>query len=118
LLEILVPFAFSFFVKMNENLIECFSRHRRADASNKDHTSMLREKLNVKVQEYYHPAQKPLGAGLWLDRPELPTSAEVMDMDDDSATSDVVEIAPNNIEGPWESKGESWPKLPHTCCIR
>ena len=103
---------------MNEDLIERFSRHRRADGPSNDRTSMLREKLNPKVQEYYQPAQKPLGAGPYLDRPEIPTSAEVMDMDDDSATSDVVEIAPNNIEGPWESKGESSPKLPQTCGIR
>lgn len=103
---------------MNENLIERFLRHRRADSPNKDQTSMLREKLNPRVREYYYPAQKPLGAGPWLDRPELPTSAEVMDTDDASVSSDVVEIAPNKIEGPWESKGESSPKLPQTCGIR
>jgi helicase required for RNAi-mediated heterochromatin assembly 1 len=92
---------------MNEDLIERFSRNRRADAGRKEHSSPMREKLNWKVQEYFQPAQKPLSAGPWLHRPELPTSAEVLDIDGDSATSDVVEIAPNEIEGPWESKGES-----------
>lgn len=92
---------------MNENLIERFSRNRRAEAFSANKTSMLREKLNIKVQEYYQPVQNPLSAGPWLDRPELPTSAEVMDMDGDSEGSDIVEIAPNQIEGPWESKGRS-----------
>ena len=77
---------------------------------------MLREKLNLKVQEYYQPAQKPLSAGPWLDRPELPTSAEVLDIDGDSESSDVVEIAPNKIEGPWKSKGESSLSIPPSRC--
>jgi helicase required for RNAi-mediated heterochromatin assembly 1 len=101
---------------MNENLFERFSRNRRADAGSKDQSSPMREKLNTKVQEYYQPAQKPLGAGPWLDRSELPTSAEVLDIDDESMGSDVVEIAPNKIEGPWGSKGESLLRIPPSRC--
>jgi hypothetical protein len=101
---------------MNEDLIERFSRHRRANAGSKNQSSMLREQLNPKVHEYYQPAQKPLSAGPWLDRQELPTSAEVMDIDGDSATSDVVEIAPNKVDGAWESKGESSLGIPPSRC--
>jgi hypothetical protein len=101
---------------MNEDLIERFSRHRRADTGSKEKSSVLREKLNPKVQEYFQPSQKPLSAGSWLDRAELPTSAEVLDIDGDSATSDVVEIAPNKVEGAWESKGESSLGIPPSRC--
>jgi hypothetical protein len=112
-LEQLPTLKFSF-INMNENLIERFSRNRRADAPNRDQSSLLREKLNIKVQQYYEPSQKPLGAGQWLDCPEMPTSAEVMDMDGDSLSSDIIEIAPNIVEGPWESKGEFLPTKPQS----
>ena len=94
---------------MNEDLIEVFSRNRRAKASNKTSAeeSQPPPKVNGDIFKYYQPVQKPADAGRWLDRPELPTSIEIMDMDDDSSSSDVVEITPNKIEGPWESKGES-----------
>lgn len=99
---------------MNENLIEVFSRNRRANAQNKSQAeaSLLPPKLNPNVCKYYDQAQKPSGAGPWLDCTEMPTSAEIMDMDGDSANSDIVEIAPNKIDGPWESKGESLPVTP------
>lgn len=101
---------------MNEDLIERFTCNRRANAPSRDQSSPMRETLNLKVQEYYHPAQRPLSAGPWLDRPELPTSAEVLDIDGDSESSDAVEIAPNRVEGEWKSKGESSLSIPPSRC--
>jgi len=104
---------------MNEDLIEVFSRNQRAKTLNKNpaEESLLPPKLNGDILKYYQSVQKPADAGRWLDRPELPTSTEIMDMDDDSLSSDVVEITPNQIEGPWESKGISLLRMPQCRCI-
>lgn len=98
---------------MNENLIERFSRARRGIAKNNNDDRaqaevwLLPRKLNSAVRQYYQPVRKPAEAGRWLDRPEMPNSAEIMDTEEGgSSSSDVVEIVPNRLEGAWESKGK------------
>ncbi|KAM0718692.1 hypothetical protein Q7P37_005763 [Cladosporium fusiforme] len=95
---------------MNGTLLERFDREKRSQmgARNTQQTAevwLLQPKLNARVREYYQPTRKPADAGPWLDRPELPTAAEILDVEGDgSSTSDVVEIVPNRVEGAWESK--------------
>lgn len=98
---------------MNDNLLEKFELAKRSKRGNRDDKQtaevwLLPPKLNASVREYYQSTKKPADAGPWLDRPELPTTAEILDDDGDgSSTSDVVEIVPNRAEGAWESKGQS-----------
>jgi helicase required for RNAi-mediated heterochromatin assembly 1 len=93
---------------MNEDLIERFKRTKNGQRGNKIQAEilLLPQKLNNKVRQYYEPAKKPSEAGPWLNRPEIPTSNEIMDIDDDSSNSEVVEIAPNRETGGWESQGK------------
>lgn len=97
---------------MNDNLLEKFELAKRSKRGNRDNKEtadvwLLPPKLNASVREYYQPTRKPADAGSWLDRPELPTTAEILDDDGDSSSaSDVVEIVPNRAEGAWESKGQ------------
>lgn len=105
---------------MNENLLERFTRHKHGargggGGSNNNYNNdrqkadiwVLPQKLNLKVREYYEIARKPADAGPWIDRPELPTSAEILDHDGEgSSSSEIVEIVPNKPQGAWESKGE------------
>jgi helicase required for RNAi-mediated heterochromatin assembly 1 len=94
---------------MNEDLLERFKRHKGAHRGNKIQVELLLlpQKLNNKVRQYYEPAKKPSDAGPWLNRPEMPTSDEIMDIDtDDSSNPDIVEIVPNRETGGWESQGK------------
>jgi helicase required for RNAi-mediated heterochromatin assembly 1 len=93
---------------MNEDLIERFKRTKGAHRGNKIQAEilLLPQKLNNKVRQYYEPSKKPSEAGAWLHRPEMPTSNEIMDIDDDSSNPEIVEIAPNRETGGWESQGE------------
>ena len=94
---------------MNENLSERFGRSRKAfrPAREEANVWILPQKLNPKVSEYFEAAKKPVDGGPWLDRPEIPTSGEVLDRDTDGgSSSSVVEIVPNRPEGAWESKGD------------
>lgn len=100
---------------MNEDLIERFKRHKGANRSNKTQVEvlLLPQKLNNRVRQYYEPVKNPSQAGPWLNRPELPTSDEIMDIDsDNSSNPDIVEIAPNRETGGWESQGKSSPHSP------
>lgn len=94
---------------MNEDLIERFRRNKGAHRSNKIQAEilLLPQKLNTRIRQYYEPAKKPSDAGPWLDRPEMPTSDEIMDIDsDNSSNPDIVEIVPNRETGGWESQGK------------
>ena len=96
---------------MNEDLIERFKRAKgkMPHRSNTTQTEiwLLPQKLNNRVRQYYEPVKKPSEAGPWLDRPEVPMSDEILDIDsDNSSSSDVVEIVPIRETGGWESQGE------------
>ena len=94
---------------MNEDLLERFRRSKGSHRGNKTQVEalLLPPKLNNRVRQYYEPAKKPLEAGPWLHRPEVPTSNEIMDIDnDDSSNPEIVEIVPNRETGGWESQGK------------
>lgn len=93
---------------MNEQLQERFGRSRRAFRKEKQQVELrvIPPVLNPKVREYFEEGKKKVDGGLWLDRPEIPSSEEVLDIETDgSSSSDVVEIVPNRPKGAWESKG-------------
>ncbi|GAB7362881.1 hypothetical protein MBLNU230_g3183t1 [Neophaeotheca triangularis] len=89
---------------MNESLIEKWGKSKKASgpAGQRADVWLLPQRLNLAVREYYEKAPPPSNG--WTARPEVPTSAEVLDTDGDSADSEVVEIVPNKREGAWESK--------------
>lgn len=92
---------------MNEHLEERFSKRSKKQAPAPGDTAAERPmafKLNHRVAKYF---EKLVDGPGWLSKPELPTSAEVMDHDDDNnSSSDVVELEPNRPFGAWESKEE------------
>ena len=97
------------FAAMNENLVERFGRSRRGVRSDTEQAQVwiLPQKLNLKVRQYFEDANKPVDGGHWLSRPEIPTSAEVLDKDTGGSTSSSeVELVPNRRKGAWDSKGE------------
>ncbi|KAK3117984.1 hypothetical protein LTR53_000136 [Teratosphaeriaceae sp. CCFEE 6253] len=94
---------------MNEGLFERFGRSRRTvRPSGEEAEIWIRPpQLNLKVRQYFQDAKKPVEGGSWLDRPEIPTSGEILDTDaatTSSGSSDIVEIVPNKPVGAWESK--------------
>jgi hypothetical protein len=94
---------------MNEDLIERFKRSKQGNPVSRTQVELriLPQKLNTKVSKYFEPSKKPSEAGPWLDRHELPTSSEILDIEGDNTSgSDIVEIVPNKETGAWESKGE------------
>lgn len=110
---------------MNEHLSERFGRSRRGvrPPNGQAVVLLLPPQLNLKVRQYFEDSKKPVDGGLWLDRPEIPTSAEVLDKETGgSHTSSEVELKPNlrkgaygskgkrpnRPEGSWESRGELW----------
>ncbi|RAH68172.1 putative DEAD box helicase involved in nonsense mediated decay [Aspergillus aculeatinus CBS 121060] len=56
------------------------------------------------IRNYLFPS-KPETPEPWLNRPELPSSAEIMGIaEEDEDDENFVDLAPNNIFGPWESE--------------
>ena len=97
---------------MKENLLERFARSKhgpRAENKQKVDIWVLPQKPNLKVREYYQNTRKPANAGPWVDRPEVPTAAELLDQDGEgSSSSEIVEIVPNKPKGAWESTGKQY----------
>ena len=94
---------------MNEHVQERFGRSRKPAKVPPDQAEVwiLPQRLNEKVREYFEPPKKPVQGGHWLNRPEIPTSAEVLDKDTGGSTSSSeVELVPNRRKGAWESKGK------------
>ena len=94
---------------MNEHLAERFGRSRRGERSPTGHAEVMLvpPQLNRKVREYFDEAQKPVDGGPWLSRPEIPTSAEVLDIDTGgSHSSSEVSLMCNRRKGAWSSKGK------------
>nr|OQO30883.1 hypothetical protein B0A51_01507 [Rachicladosporium sp. CCFEE 5018] len=62
-------------------------------------------KLNPHVRQYFEPATKPNDAGPWLERLEIPSPAELLELNPDvTDASDIVSVVPNKPIGAWESK--------------
>lgn len=94
---------------MNEHIQERFGRSRNAFKTPRDQAQVwiIPQQLNEKVRQYFDPPKKPVAGGHWLKRPEIPSSAEVLDKDTGGSTSSSeVELVPNRKKGAWESKGE------------
>ena len=95
---------------MNEHISERFGRSRRAfrPPTGQAQVWLVPQQLNTKVREYFEEAKKPVDGGAWLSRPEIPTSAEVLDVETGgSHSSSEVELRCNRKKGVWPSKGES-----------
>lgn len=94
---------------MNEHILERFRRGTKPARGEREQAAVwiLPQKLNLKVRQYFDEARRPVDGGLWLNRPEIPTSGEVLDIETNgSSSSGVVEIVPNKLNGAWESKGQ------------
>ncbi|KAK6392349.1 hypothetical protein LTR65_003805 [Meristemomyces frigidus] len=83
---------------MNEHIAERFGRSRNGVRTETEEVQVWikPQKLNANIRQYFDDAKRPVDGGSWLDRPEIPSSGEVLDTDTGSATSsDIVEIVPN-----------------------
>jgi len=94
---------------MNENLVERFGRARKGTRPVHGQAQLWLQgpQLNLQVRQYFATSNQAAAGPEWTQRPELPTSAEILDTDSGSASSEVVEIVPNRPTGAWESKGQS-----------
>lgn len=95
---------------MNEHLLERFGRSKKTKGPATDQVLIwvAPPKLNDKVRQYYEEADQPVEGGSWLDRPEIPTSAEILDLETaDTTASGEVELKANRWKKAWRSKGES-----------
>lgn len=92
---------------MNEDLLERFGRAKKGVRSQTQKVEVWLQpaKLNTRIREYCE--QEAADGGSWLSRPEIPTTAELMDTDtSSSASSDIVEIATNKPVGAFGGKEE------------
>lgn len=89
---------------MNEHLSERFGRSKRGVKGSRGPTQaevwLLPPKLNTRIREYYEA--QPVEGGSWLQRPEFPTSEEILDKDSSSSSSSMIEICPNKPKGAFE----------------
>lgn len=75
-------------------------------------TDSLPPRLNSMIREYFEEAKRQVDGGTWLERPEIPTSREMLDLDEcpaenGSTGSGAVSLTPNKKVGGWPSKGLS-----------
>lgn len=103
---------------MNEHRSEKFGRQPRrsrhnqqpqcAASANTERAEVLLvpPKLNPKIFEYTKLVLVGKTRSSWLNRSELPSEEEVLDMENSNESNpSVVEILPNKPVGPWDSKG-------------
>lgn len=100
---------------MNSHLMERFDGARFSEPAQTDGDSIPRplpELPNDDIREYFTPKDPPIVGGSWLEKPEFPTPAEIMDGPTGSVKGkgkiiDVEEdLRPNKIEGAYESNEE------------
>lgn len=96
---------------MNANLQERFGRSRKAFKEEIGQVELwaLPQRLNLKVREYFENNDKKSGGGDWLNRPEIPTSEEILYVDVDSSSNSSAGVPINHLKGSWESKGKTTP---------
>ncbi|OCL14621.1 P-loop containing nucleoside triphosphate hydrolase protein [Glonium stellatum] len=99
---------------MNEYISERFStRHTTQpyEPSTVPFTSSYQQsRSNTEIRQYFETARRPLTGGTWLTRPEIPTSAEILDIPDEgqgttSEGSDTP-LQVNKTLGPYSSEEE------------
>ena len=98
-------------VNMNEDLQERFSRSRKAakgqPATGQAVVLLIPQQLNPRVREYFEQPKTTTQGGAWLNRPEIPTSEEVLDTETRaSRITGEVELGANKPKGKWASKDE------------
>ncbi|KAI7534544.1 P-loop containing nucleoside triphosphate hydrolase protein, partial [Hortaea werneckii] len=93
---------------MSENLVERFRAQGRNSYVGRQEIQFfaMPQQLNTGIREYFADAAKTVSKSAWTSRPEVPTSAEILDEEggNSSSTSDIIEIVPNKRCGAWESK--------------
>lgn len=96
---------------MNEDLAERFGRLRtgagptdQAQVGSRADVWVLPPRLNPRVKEYFEG--DAADGGSWLSRPEIPSSAELLDNDTGSSSflPEVVHLYPNKPKGAFDSK--------------
>lgn len=93
---------------MNEHLLERTKRSSRNQHSRNDQADVwiLPPRLNTGIREYVEMDVAAVSSSQWLQQPEVPSSAEILDIDVSISTaSGVSEITPNRPVGAWEHKG-------------
>jgi helicase required for RNAi-mediated heterochromatin assembly 1 len=58
---------------------------------------------NTDIRKYVSASRDLLAADGWISKPEIPTSEEVMGIAVADG-SDVINLMPNQVEGPWQSR--------------
>ncbi|OJD19342.1 hypothetical protein AJ78_00704 [Emergomyces pasteurianus Ep9510] len=60
--------------------------------------------LNKDIQEYVEETRRAAGGDTWTAKPELPTTNEILGIDEcDDSSGNHVDLVPNKIQGPWPS---------------
>lgn len=102
---------------MNENLVERFRAEGRKSQFGRQEGQFcdMPQRLNTRIREYFTDSAKTLSKSAWASRPEVPTSAEVLDEEesDSSKNSEIIEIVPNKRYGAWASKGKPDSSCPY-----
>ncbi|KAK4967576.1 hypothetical protein LTR66_011920 [Elasticomyces elasticus] len=92
---------------MNSDLVERFGRSRLGVEPRDDaHAGTPQpQRVNHKVREYYEATKVKVEGEPWQSRPELPSSAEVLDLPENEGEDDGdVVLIPNMPNGAWQSK--------------
>ena len=62
-------------------------------------------KLNRDIQAYVAAARTAVAAESWASKSEVPSPSEILGIDDNQGSGDVVNLVANQIQGPWPSVG-------------
>jgi helicase required for RNAi-mediated heterochromatin assembly 1 len=66
---------------------------------------LLNVELNTDIRAYVAAARTPVAAEPWASKPEVPSSNEILGVDDTLNCGDVVNLVANQVQGPWPSVG-------------
>ncbi|KAF2867362.1 P-loop containing nucleoside triphosphate hydrolase protein [Massariosphaeria phaeospora] len=99
--------------EMNAHLTERFNSFRVGDRETSQpdpsRVPMSLPGPKPEIWEYFVDAEKPVNGGSWLEKPEIPTSSEILPSPA-SLTSELIdlneEIRPNKVEGAYDNTEE------------
>jgi helicase required for RNAi-mediated heterochromatin assembly 1 len=57
--------------------------------------------LNKDIREYVIATNRSTNTGHWNEKPEVPSPNEILGLDGSLETTDVIDLVPNQIRGPW-----------------